>query len=408
MAGFREKLYAQLPVFAQNWAISVYGYHWKQRRFGGVFEQELYGFREREAYTADQWRDYQTVQLRRLLLHAYDTVPFYREKYSAQGFHRGDFERFELEQLPLLPFLEKEELRRFGTTTLLSSKREKGGQFFSSSGSTGTPTQILYSHAFHQRVAAAMEVRVRNWAGLTYVHRRGMIGGRRILGAGQHSKPFYRYNRAEDQTYFSAYHISRENAKNYFEGILQNGVQYMTGYASGNYFLATFFEELGFYRELSAVITSSEKLTDSMRHTIRKVYGCQTFDSYSGVENCGLISETVNGEFVVHPDVGVMEFLNIDGCSVLPGEEGEIISTGFLNLDQPLIRYRIGDWARPIEKKRLLDGKEMSQVAEISGRTEDTIVTRQGKKMVRFHGLFTDMPSIIQGQVVQHSLDYFS
>ena len=82
-----------------------------------------------------------------------------------------------------------------------------------------------------------------------------------------------------------------------------------------------------------------------MRKIIERVYDCKVFDGYSGSEACGLISETQQGELLVSPDAGIMEFIKDDGSYAKNGEVGEIISTGFLNYDQPLIRYKIGDMA---------------------------------------------------------------
>lgn len=403
-----KSVYPHLPVFAQNWAISAYGYYWYKRRFGGIFQEELRKFKERENFTAQQWRDYQTVKLRKLLCHAFETVPYYYHKYKKLGFRYSDFQKFELEDLPKLPFLEKNDLRKFGTSSLLSSKREKGGRFYSSSGSTGTPVKILYSQAFHQRITAAMEARVRNWAGVSRFDARGMIGGRRILPKAQNTPPFYRYNFFERQTYFSAYHISHKNARDYLEGIRRNSVEYMTGYAMSNFFLASIFEELELHPpELKAVITSSEKLTPEMRRMFQKVYKCRTYDSYSGVENSGLISECPSGSLVISPDIGIIEVLDDKGISTLPGREGEIITTGLLNFDQPLIRYRIGDCIKLSEKNSTSEGLEMPIVKEIIGRTEDVIITEDGRKMVRFHGIFIDLPDVIKGQVVQKDLNHF-
>lgn len=408
MGFLQEKIYPYLPVFAQNWAISLYGYTWYKRRFGGIFEQELRGFKEREGYSAHQWRDYQTVQLRKLLVHAFETVPFYRERYGSWGFTKAQLERFELEDISKLPYLTKDELRQFGTTSLLSDKPEKGGQFFASSGSTGTPVQILYSHAFHQRINAAMEARVRHWAGVDRNTPRGMIGGRRILPSAENIPPYFRYNYFEKQTYFSAYHISRQNARSYLEGIKKYGACYMTGYAMSNYFLASLFDELHLdVPKMKAVITSSEKLTQEMRKTLEKVYQCKTFDSYSGVENCGLISESPEGELLVNPDVGFMEFLDNKGLPASPGEEGEIVSTGFLNYDQPLIRYKIGDNAVISIHLQGQVGRAMPLIQEISGRTEDGIITKDGRKMVRFHGIFIDLPNVMEGQIIQKNFDSF-
>jgi phenylacetate-CoA ligase len=407
--GTTDRLYSLLPPTIQNVGISLYGLHWKRRRFGGVFHQELDQFRDRENYSAEQWRNFQTVKLRALLDHAFETVPFYREKYSAAGFTRDDLSRFEIEDLKRLPYLEKDELRQYGRTTMVSTKPEKGGSFFGSSGSTGTPTSILYSHAFHQRWSAAFEARVRNWAGLDHSTPRGMIGGRRVVTDGESRPPYFRYNCFERQTYFSAYHISAHSAANYLEGMRKHNVAYMTGYAMSNYFLAQYFEHLGLEApRLSAVVTSSEKLTPAMRETFRQVYGCKTFDGYSGVEACGLITENESGELMVSPDVGIMELLDDDGRDTAPGGTGEIVSTGLLNFDQPLIRYRIGDMARVAKTQQSATGRSMPIIEEIVGRVEDTVVGPDGRRMVRFHGVFIDLPAVKSAQVVQKAIDHLN
>lgn len=402
---FLNDIYSKSPVFLQNGLISAYGYYWKNRRLGGLFLKELEQWRLREKYTTEEWKDYQTQELRKLLLHAFETVPFYSEKYKKEGFSTHDFKNFKLSDIHKLPFLEKEEVRKYGTSTLLSTKKEKGN-YYSSSGSTGTPVKIYISKRFHRQWNAAYEARVRNWAGVDYTMARGMIGGRRIISKTNPKKPYYRYNSAERQTYFSAYNISEKTANNYLKGIVDNKVEYMVGYAMSNYFLADFIEKSGLKApKLKAVLTSSEKLTPEMRATFKRVYDCKTFDAYSGVEACGLISEHLNGGFFLSPDTGILETLGEDRLEVTNGEEGEIVSTGLLNFDQPLIRYRIGDRAKKSKSQNPIEGIEMPQFDEISGRVEDVIISAEGKKMVRFHGVFIDVEGLIVGQVVQESIE---
>ncbi len=407
MAFLQDKIYPRLPVFAQNWAISAYGYYWQKRRFGGIFKEELKKFKDREAFTAQQWRDYQTVELRKLLVHAFETVPFYREKYSKLGFTVSQLGRFELEDLKKLPFLEKQDLRKFGTTTLLSSKREKGGQFFSSSGSTGTPTQILYSEPLHQKWTAGYESRVKNWANVSMHDVRGMIGGRRIIPEAFGKAPFYRWNPFERQVYFSAYHISPNTITSYLEGMNKHKVDYMMGYAMSNYFLAKLLVESGYpLPKLKSVITSSEKLTLEMRSIFRKAYQCPTYDTWSSVEMCGQISECGKGGLHISPDIGIIEFTSFDNNNINESSEKEIICTGLLNFDQPLIRYKIGDTAI-ISLDKCRCGREMPMVKEIGGRIEDTVIGKDGRMMVRFHSIFIDIPKIMEAQVIQHTLDEF-
>lgn len=404
----KDRIYKKLPVFVQNLAISLYGYSWKKKRFGGVFKKEVVNFLDRENYSKSQWQNYQEQELQRLILHSINTVPYYKKTFQDNGLTIEKASKIQLKELKNLPILEKNDLREFGETELLSSTLDSKGEFFSSSGSTGTPTRIYFSRKMHQKWSAVFETRIRWWAGVNINDPRGMIGGRRVVADGESTAPFYRYNFFEKQTYFSAYHIAKQNIRNYIKGIKDNHIVYMTGYAMSNFFLARLIEESGQTApQLKAVITSSEKLTKEMRETFQRVYGCRTYDSYSGVEACGLISECPEGSLHLSPDVAIVEILDEKGEPVKPGETGEAVCTGLLNFDQPLIRYRIGDLLTLDENQSCKCGREMPVIKEIVGRIEDVVIGMDGREMVRFHGVFINIDSIIEGQIVQWELSEF-
>ena len=399
-----NKIYFLFPVFIQNIAVSLYGLYWKKRRFGGVFKKEVELFRSRNTFSKQQWYEYQELELRKLLVHAFTNVPFYKKKYSDAGFSIKDFQNFRLKDLNKLPFLEKEELRQFGKTELLSNTRNKG-DFYSSSGSTGTPTSIYFSREFHQKWSAAFEVRIREWAGVDRFTPRGMIGGRKILKS--NTPPFYRYNYFEKQTYFSAYHIGPSNINSYLKGIIDGKVEYMTGYAMSNYLLAKEFEKAGIIPpKMKAIITSSETLTNEMRRTLEKVYDCKVFDSYSGVEACGLISESNDSKLLNSPDVGIIEVLDEKANNVKENEIGELISTGILNYDQPLIRYKIGDRISFGNVNDFNDQTQMPIIKSINGRIEDVVIGPNGNIMVRFHSVFIDICGLIASQTIQKTISH--
>jgi|APTNR8051073442_1049403.scaffolds.fasta_scaffold00177_23 phenylacetate-CoA ligase len=408
MSFWQKSVYPKLPFAFQNMAISAFGYTWNKRRYGGIFEQQLKEFKTRENWNVSQWHAYQTTRLRQLLIHAFETVPYYAEYFQRLGYTTQKLQRFEMEALSSLPFLEKSHLRQFGRTTLLSTRPEPGGEFFESSGSTGTPTSILYSPAMHQRLHAAYESRVRHWAGVDRFMPRSIIGGRRVVPEGNAKPPYYRYNYIEKQLYLSAYHISKDSVRNYVEGIWKYKSEYMTGYAMSNFFLARFILEAGIEAPpMKAVVTSSEKLTPAMREVFQKAYGCKTFDGWSGVENCGLISESEFGQLLISPDVGIIEIIDRDGLPVKPGQSGEVVCTGFLNFDQPLIRYKIGDYVTLAENQTTQCGRSMPVIEEIVGRMEDVVVGKDGREMVRFHGVFYNLSSVVEAQLVQQAVDVF-
>lgn len=392
----------------QNIGITLFGLHWYKRRFGGIFKSELKKSIDREYYTHEQWDLYQEEILRRLLIHSFDTVPFYSKQFLEIGLTREDLFNFKLPDLKKLSFLDKNTFRLLGETELLSNNLERSGEFYGSSGSTGTPTKTRYSLRMHQEYFAIFESRIHYWAGINYTMPRGVVGGRRIIRDGISNGPYYRYNYVEKQVYFSAYHISKFTAKEYIKGMVKHKIEYLTGYASANYILARFILEQGLIApKLKAVLTSSEKLTDEMRDVFRKVYGCESFDSYNGVECCNLISECEHGKLHIVPDVGIVEIVQKDGSYCLPGETGEIISTGLLNFDQPLIRYKMGDLVKLSLNQTCNCRRNMPIVDEIIGRIEDTIIGADGREITRFHGIFIDIPSIIEAQVIQNSRSNF-
>ena len=406
MSKILYKLYTYLPVWIQNIGISIFGISWYYKRFGGIFKNEIIKFKKRETYSEDEFEKYKIKELRKIILHSIENVPYYKKLYEINSITKYKIKSISISDLKNLPFLEKQDLRLYGKTSLISEGFDKNGDYYSSSGSSGTPTNIYISKNTHRRWSAAFEVRIRNWAGINYKTARGMIGGRRVLPNANDGPPYYRYNIVEKQVYYSAYHISPNTVYNYIYGMKKHKIEYMNGYAVSNYLLASFIKKKGLDPpKLKAVITSSEKLTTEMREVLEDVYKCKTYDSWSGVEACALVSECEYGKLHISEDVGIIEILDEQGNEVSDGESGEVVCTGFLNYDQPLIRYRIGDrMTKGIGKCKC--GRNMPIIKEIDGRIEDVITGPDGRKMVRFHSVFIGISSIECTQVIQQKIDY--
>jgi phenylacetate-CoA ligase len=183
----------------------------------------------------------------------------------------------------------------------------------------------------------------------------------------------------------------------------------MVGYAMSNYILAKFIKEEGLdVPKMKAVLTSSEKLTTEMRKVLSTVYQCKVYDAWSGVEWCGLISENEHEQLLISPDCAYLEIIKPNGEYAQPGESGELVCTGFLNYDQPLIRYKIGDVVRLSADQTTKCGRAFPVVDEIIGRSEDVVIGQDGRQMVRFHGIFINLPNVIKGQVIQEDISSFT
>lgn len=407
MGSALEKIYSRSPVWVQQAGVSAFGLVWRRRRFGGRFRSAAEEFTSREHFTQAEWRHYQTEMLRRLLGHAAERVPYYRDAFGRRGLDASDFQKFELKDLAILPLLEKQSIRQVPASFLDVNRRRKKLHTYLTSGTTGTPLEIKFTSEMHQVWSAAYEARCRRWAGVEYRMSRAMIGGRLVVPRSASKPPFWRYNAAERQLYMSAFHISPANAPYYVTALNRYTPDYLVGYASGHFFLARMIVEGRLkVHQPKCVLVSSENLLPEMRRTIEEAYGCAVFDGYSGVEACCLASECEYHNLHLSPDVGIVELLGEDGRPVKAGEVGEIVATGLLNFEQPLIRYRTGDCA-VLSEESCPCGRQMPILTELAGRLEDTVTTADGREMVRFHGIFVGLPHVREGQVIQETLSQF-
>jgi phenylacetate-CoA ligase len=407
MSGLSDRIYSVSPVWLQNIGISLYGLSWRQRRYGGDFPRYIEQFTERESFTTEEWRQYQTEKLRLLLLNSRKHVPYYAALFSKLGLSDMDLMNFTLTDLPNLPVLEKEQIRAQPELFIAQNIPMYRLNKYHTSGTTGTPLVVMSTTDTDRKNQAAYETRVRRWAGVNYKMSRAMIGGRLVVPQAHTSPPFWRYNIFERQIYFSAFHIAPINVVDYVQALNQFKPDYLVGYASSHYFLARMIAESGvqIYTP-KAVLTSSEKLTPEMKKTISEVYHCPVFDGYSGVEACCQISECEYHTLHESPDMGIIELLSESGTPATTDEYGEIIATGLLNFGQPLIRYRTGDLAVRTSISCVCK-RQMTTYQELIGRLEDTVIGADGREMVRFHGIFVGLPNVREGQIIQKTSTHF-
>ncbi len=394
-----ERIYARLPVFGQNLAVSAYGVYWHWLRFGPGYRQHLAGWQAREAFGTEAWRDWTQQRLRAFLNHAAQNVPAYRETWTA-----AEKQAAAAGRLREIPLLGKAPLRR-DPRAFVRDDRRAPELVFHTSGSTGTPIASIWTRDELRSSLALRESRSAGWAGVSFEDPRATFSGRMVEPDPASKGPFHRFNRAERQVYFSAFHLSPETAEQYVRALHQHGVRWLTGYAVSLYLLAKAMRDRGIAPPpLRAVVTTSEKLTAPMRAVMIDAYGCPVFEEYSTVENAIFASECEQGSLHVSPDAGILEILRPDGTPCEPGEPGEVVATGVLRDHQPLVRFRLGDvasWgASPCSC-----GRALPVLKEVAGRVEDVVIGPDGRQMVRFHGVFVDLPAVEEGQVIQESLE---
>lgn len=400
--GKTDRLYKRSPLWLQNGMVSLYGAWWHWLRFGGDYSKYEENIRQREFFAGSQWQEFQEAKLIDLLRICVDEVPYYRDNWSqSQKTSALDGD------LGKLPFLEKQTLRGYESSFYRQGSGGLFKQTFHTSGTTGTPISTTFTLSELRQSLAVREVRSANWAGVSFSQPRATFSGRMVEPDPDEAEHIYRYNSAEKQVYFSAFHLSPTTAYSYVEALKKYKVVWMTGYAVSYYLLARYILEQQIeVPPLKAIITTSEKLTDEMRFVIEKAYGCKVYEEYSTVESALFASECEHGCLHVSPDVGIVEILRPDGTACEPGEVGEVVTTCLFRTFQPLIRFRLGDLAA-WDPEPCPCGRQMPVIKEVVGRIEDVVTGPDGRQLVRFHGIFTDQPNILEGQIIQEALTDF-
>lgn len=156
-----------------------------------------------------------------------------------------------------------------------------------------------------------------------------------------------------------------------------------------------------------AIITSSETLLEHQRRTIEAVFRCPVADQYGCAEQVVFVSQCEKGTYHVHPEFGVVEFLREDGSEATPGEPARLICTGFTNLAMPLMRYEIGDVGVRSEEDCMC-GRSFPIIKQIIGRMDDTLITRDGRRIGRLDPVFKGLQSVKEAQIVQEDYDHLS
>jgi phenylacetate-CoA ligase len=398
-----ERVYGILPAPAQSAVATIRGYYLRAWRFGADSEALISEAIEREHWNDKQWSHWRGERLARLLHRAATLVPFYRDMWAARR-RRGD--RAPWDQLANWPILEKESVRH-NASAFIADDRDRRFMFHEhTSGTTGTSLDIWRSRDTVRVWYAHNEARWRRWYGVSASDRWAMFGGQLVVPIARSEPPFWVWNAALHQLYCSSYHIAPGAAGAYAREMHRRGVTYVLAYPSALHALATAINEQGAPApQLKVAIANAEPVYTYQRESIKRAFGCELRETYGLAEMVTAAGECEHGTMHLWPDAGVLEV--VQGGESLPrGIDGDLVGTGLINADMPLIRYRIGDrGALAAGDVVCACGRTLPALARLEGRSDDVLLTRDGRAIGRLDPVFKAHLPVHEAQIIQESLD---
>lgn len=395
-----EQVYPRLPVFLQNAACWYYGHKEAQVRFGRTFEQRLAELRESENWSASEIEAYQNEQLRRLIRHAYENVPYYRDRWKSLKLSPEDIRN--REDLAKLPVLTKEDVRQNFDRLVSGNARRHELVFRHTSGTTGkalhfytTKPAIAFQWAVWWRHRARFGVHPGTW--------HANFTGKRVVPLDQRTPPFWRWNRPLRQALLTMHHLNAEKIASVVNFLNSHPFEFYSGYPSIIHMLARHADAAGLALKSAprAVFTGAENMLEFQRREIRKFTGAILTDQYGCSEGCGNASHCP--EFVYHED---FEFGILEARELQPGNPARsILCTGFACDAFPFIRYEVGDTGSVQDGGTPCRCGRKSKVwLRMEGRKDDYVITPEGLHIMRFDYIFKDAMNVEEAQVVQQRL----
>ncbi|MBI4419641.1 MAG: phenylacetate--CoA ligase family protein [Gemmatimonadetes bacterium] len=400
MTSLALRAYHALPSLARSAAATLRGLYLRSWRYGPESERLVEEALDRERWSAERWQTWREERLAYVLHRAATRVPYYREQWQARR-RRGDQASWEV--LDHWPVLEKEPLRRHPLAFVADDRDVRRMFHDQTSGTTGTPLDVWKSRGTMRALFALSAARTRIWHGVSPRDRWAMLGGQLVAPVAQVQPPFWVWNAALCQLYMSSYHLGRGFIPHYLDALVRYRVVYLFGYTSSLFALAREASHLGRRLAFTVAITNAEPVTGADRRTIAEAFGCPVRETYGAGESVAAASECQAGQLHLWPEVGLLEVLEGDRPAPA-GVTGEFLCTGLLNPDMPLIRYRIGDWGRlPAGDAVCRCGRSLPVLAGVDGRSNDMLVTRDGRRVHWLNPVFYGLP-LREAQIVQETV----
>lgn len=400
---FLDKIYLSSPIFMQTLMLNTKALELYFERYGRKFNKVYEEFQKNQSLSLAEMENYQASRLRKLVHHAYETVPFYNKRFKFHGIRPQDIES--VEDIKKLPILTKADINtNFNDmlSTTVSSRQIRTGH---TSGTTGTPLNVLYD--IHTCVVHhAADRRQKEWAGMNWGDPYASLQGRVICPPRQSQPPFWRMNHINNQLFLSSFHLKEEYLQSYINKIKTSKIQFLEGYPSTIFTLASYLNMTKQQLPLTSVLTSSETLFDWQRTTIEKAFCCKVFDFYGMAER--VIYSTECKEHCGHHlnmDYGITEFLDNDNKAVPIGVQGKIIATSLHNFAFPLIRYQTNDSCY-LKEESCHCNCNFPLMGEVATKDEAIITLPDGRWIspsVLTHP-FKPMINIKESQIIQKDL----
>lgn|GEM_PF-341308 len=303
--------------------------------------------------------------LRALLRHAYEHVPFYRELWRAAGFDPREWSG--RRDLAAIPAVDKDMLVEAGQAVL---DRRTPPERLTTMATSGTSGRAIRVHR------TAVEMRVM---------RRSVI--RPLFAEG--ARPWQRFVTVAS-TWLKerkGVFLGRFSRTRHLEALASLDEQIdvvrsfrpvgIVGQTGGIYLLARELLRRGMFVPLRHLMPTGATLMPAMRRTMREAFGIEPGDLYGSIELGTISWRCRRGHYHIDADRVIVEIVDDCGRPLPPGRTGQVVCTLLHTWSMPFIRYRLLDVAA-LSSGTCDCGCRFPLMEPVQGRVNDFLPTPRG------------------------------
>lgn len=337
----------------------------------------------------------QIRRMRRLIKHAYETVPYYHRLFDADRIRPEDVRS--REDLIKLPVLKKEEVRTNRAEMVSSRYPLKELQERRTSGSTSIPLAVYWnveSKAFKD----AANLRHRTWMSLSENDIATYLGP-----PGLNIYP----SQAPEALTLYAWDVTQEKIARLVQNIRKLRPSFLWGSPAITSLLARFCEEKGISDiTFKAILSGGDRLFDNEKKRLEEVFNSEVYQAYSASDT-GVMAYDCAEHAGLHicSEYVFIEFLR-DSEPAASGEIASVVVTPLLAYGMPLIRYDLEDAAFKIGDPCAC-GRGLPLMSYIDGRITDILVSADGRWLGNsdFHSRLFDRVDVQQYRLIQETVE---
>lgn len=357
----------------------------------------------------------QLEQVRLLLTHCVQHVPYYRDLLAQAGLVPQDIRS--LEDFRRIPVLQRQSYQQHLAD--LEARSLPGGTVATSinrtSGTTGVPVNVLQTNMTHIWWLAYY-MRDIQWCGFN--PRGNLASLRTVYGlTPEQEKEFLEgwssstWNPQLDKLFESGKAHSmdlHQDAQRQLDWLRRIAPDYLQSYPSNLDFLGGLLRERGErLPSIKVIQTFAENLAPEVEKRIAEAFGVPVKNLYSCCEAGYVASPCPDGEGLhVHAENVILEVLDDKDQPCAPGQTGRIVLTTLHNFRGPFIRYEILDEATVGE--RCPCGRGLPLLKRVWGKRRPLFRLPDGrvKSSVQLVADLHQFEEVRQHQIVQKAVDH--